>query len=157
MSGPLRIPALVVAWLLVAAPALASCAPDRVVLRGDWGRAAFRVEVADSPAERSQGLMHRESLPRQAGMLFVYEEPQPVSFWMKNTLIPLDMLFIGADGVVRRVHENATPLDETPIPGGREIFAVLEINGGLADVYGIEAGTQVRHPAFGARAAWPCE
>jgi uncharacterized membrane protein (UPF0127 family) len=90
-------------------------------------------------------------------MLFVYESPRPASFWMKNTLIPLDMIFVGADGIVRNVHENAVPGDLTPIPGGNDILAVLEIRGGLSGAIGIEAGAEMRHPAFGEDAAWSCD
>ncbi|NNE79086.1 MAG: DUF192 domain-containing protein [Silicimonas sp.] len=135
----------------------AGCSPDRVDLRGDWGQARFSVEVADDGAERSQGLMHRESLPRSAGMLFVYDAPQFVSFWMRNTLIPLDMIFMDATGKVVRVHENAIPLDETGIEGGEGIQYVLEINGGLASRLGIEVESELRHPVIGKDAAWPCE
>ena len=137
--------------------AIADCAPDRVDLRGDWGAARFTVEVADTADTRAQGLMFRDSMATGAGMLFVYERPQTVSFWMRNTLIPLDMLFIDAKGNVERIHKNAVPLDETPIQGGNNIFAVLEINGGLADRFGITPGTTLRHPAFAGNApVWPC-
>lgn len=142
----------------LAGQAAAECAPDRVDLRGSWGQAMFVVEVADDFAERAQGLMHRESMPRGAGMLFVYEHPQRVAFWMENTLIPLDMIFADETGTVQRVHENAVPLDRTSIPGGDEIQFVLEINGGLSAIFGIDAGTQLRHPAISdALAAWPCQ
>ena len=135
----------------------AECADDRVELRGDWGQASFRVEIADDDAERGRGLMFREELARGAGMLFVYDRPQPVSFWMRNTLIPLDMIFIGPEGRVTRVHENAVPLDETSISGGDGVLAVLEINGGLSQRMGIDVGSEVRHPAFeGEDAVWPC-
>ena len=137
--------------------AWAACAPDRVDLRGDWGQARFTVEVADDPGERSQGLMHRESMGLSAGMLFVYERPQPVSFWMRNTLIPLDMIFMDANGVVQRIHENAVPLDETGIEGGDSIQYVLEINGGLADRLGITEGSELRHPQIAPDPAWACD
>ncbi len=101
--------------------------------------------------------MFRESLPRGAGMLFVYETPRRASFWMKNTLIPLDMIFVDQAGTVISVHHRAIPGDLTPIEGGTGIFAVLEINGGLAQRYGIAPGTQLRHPVFSAGPAiWPC-
>lgn len=148
--------ALALAALLMPAAALAECRADTVELRGDGGSARFSVEIADDAAERARGLMHRESMPRSAGMLFIYEQPQSVSFWMENTLIPLDMVFLDRTGTVRRVHENAKPLDRTAIPGGDEILAVLEINGGLARRMGIAPGTQMRHPAFGEAAVWPC-
>jgi hypothetical protein len=116
------------------------------------------VEVADDPAERAQGLMNRPSLPRGAGMLFLYEAPQRATFWMRNTLIPLDMIFMDETGTVTRIHENAVPLDETTIDGGDGVRAVLEINGGLARAIGIGVGSELRHPGLDqSRAAWPCE
>jgi uncharacterized membrane protein (UPF0127 family) len=140
----------------VAGAAEPACRYDTVWLRGDWGEARFRVEVADTPEARGPGRMFVEEMPRSEGMLFVYERPQRVSFWMKNTLIPLDMIFADRAGVVRRVHAEAVPGDTTPIPGGDGIFVVLEINGGLADRFGIAPGTELRHPSLGAQAAWPC-
>ena len=147
----------VLAFFLTTSFAFAACDLERVDLRSELGQARFSVEVADTPRERSLGLMHRETMPRSAGMLFVYEKPQPVSFWMRNTLIPLDMIFMDKRGVVQRVHENAVPLDETGIDGGDDIQFVLEINGGLAGRLGIVEGAELRHPAIGADAAWPCE
>ena len=133
------------------------CAPDIVHLQGDWGRAQFSVELADDPQEQSRGLMHREAMPLSAGMYFVYASPRRTSFWMRNTLIPLDMLFVDASGVVTHIHHEAQPLDETPIPSEGEVLAVLEINGGLAARLGITKGTQVRHPAHADWSpAWPC-
>lgn len=136
---------------------LADCLDDVVELRGDWGRARFSVEVADTVDERAIGLMNRETLPGSAGMLFVFEGPRQVVFWMKNTLIPLDMLFVDGTGRVTRVHSNAIPHDETPIPGGDNVVAVLEINGGLAKRMGITEGSAMRSPVFAqATAVWPC-
>ncbi len=136
--------------------AIAACDLDRVDIRGDWGQARFTIEVADDIEERSLGLMHRENLPTGAGMLFAYDEPQRVVFWMKNTLIPLDMLFVDATGLVTRIHENAVPQDLTQIEGGRQVMFVLEINGGLARRLGIVEGSELRHPIIGADAVWPC-
>ncbi len=137
--------------------ASAECASDRVDLRGEFGTARFSVELADDSSERAQGLMHRESLASSAGMLFVYERPQTATFWMRNTLIPLDMIFLEASGRVAKVHSNAIPLDETPIFGGDNILAVLEINGGLAARLGIDAGDELRHPALDqGSAVWRC-
>ena len=137
----------------------AACRDDQVELRGDWGTARFRVALADTAAERAQGLMHVEQMPRMSGMLFVYDRPQSVSFWMENTLIPLDMIFVAADGVVRNVHANAIPLDRTSIPGGSDdIQYVLEVNGGVAADFGIAEGSELRHPAIDQdTAAWPCD
>ncbi|OYU17268.1 MAG: hypothetical protein CFE34_16580 [Rhodobacteraceae bacterium PARR1] len=141
-----------------AAQAQAACAPETLDLRGAGSVARFHVEIADTVAERNRGLMFRDTLASSAGMLFVYDEPQDVSFWMKNTLIPLDMIFADATGQVRRVHEGAVPGDLTPIPGGADIQFVLEINAGMAKRLGIAEGAEMRHPAIPAeKAVWPCE
>ncbi|SEM92694.1 hypothetical protein SAMN04488103_102465 [Gemmobacter aquatilis] len=145
---------------LVAAPALAEgfCAPGMADLRGPFGRAQFSVEVADDAGERAQGLMFRETMATSAGMLFVYEAPQRAVFWMKNTLLPLDMIFADAAGRVTRVHSGAVPLDETPIDGGPGVQYVLEINAGLAAGLGIAPGAELRHPAIAqGAAAWRCD
>lgn len=149
-------------WLgLTLAPdpvlAEAACATGRVDLRWPGGSESFAVEVADEPQERSRGLMFRESLDPAAGMLFVYESPRRASFWMKNTLIPLDMIFADATGTVTRVHSNAIPGDLRMIDGGTGVAFVLEINGGLAARLGIVPGAELRHPAIGPAAAWPCD
>lgn len=91
-------------------------------------------------------------------MLFVYDAPSTVSFWMKNTLIPLDMIFLDQHGVVQRVHENAVPGSLESIPGGDNILAVLEVNGGQSRKLGLVEGAQMRHPAFSdTMPAWACE
>ncbi|MEM7521558.1 MAG: DUF192 domain-containing protein [Pseudomonadota bacterium] len=159
--GRRRWRGLICGWALAlafsGAAAAQVCTPDTVYLKGDWGTAQFNVELADDPVEQARGLMHRTSLPLSAGMYFIYAQPRRTSFWMRNTLIPLDMLFISGDGVVQRIHHNAVPLDETPIPGGDSILTVLEINGGLAKRLGITEGAQVRHPAHAGYApVWPC-
>lgn len=144
-------------WLVLCAHALA-CAPDVVELKGPSGKFRFNVDVADTFASRAQGLMHVEKMGRFQGMLFVYEAPHRASFWMKNTLIPLDMLFADETGVIRSIHENAEPMSEAVIDGGEDILVVLEINGGLARKFGITPGTVMRHPALDpAKAAWACE
>lgn len=135
----------------------AVCDPETAKLRWPSGNVTFTVELADDFRERAEGLMFREELASSAGMLFVYERPGPVSFWMRNTLIPLDMLFFTEDGVLAHVHSNAIPLDETPIPGGDNIQYVLEINGGLADAYGLRPGAELQHPSLNQAAAeWAC-
>ncbi|MBT8458843.1 MAG: DUF192 domain-containing protein [Litoreibacter sp.] len=144
-------------WASTSVGAFSMCKQDIVSVRGDWGQAEFRVEVADDATERSRGLMFRESLPRMSGMLFIYERPQSMSFWMRNTLIPLDMIFVDPEGRVRAIHENAVPLDETPIRGGPGLLGVLEINGGLSRKLGIGVGSELRHPGLPQKeAAWPC-
>ena len=126
----------------------AQCREDQVHLRGDWGAARFTVEVADDRAERNQGLMFRKSMARSAGMLFVYPTAKPVSFWMKNTYIPLDILFADETGEISRIHEMAEPLNTGQIFGGNRIQYVLEINGGLAKAMGIVPGTRIFPPAI---------
>lgn len=159
----LLIPVLrgVAGAVLVASAGVAACQPDVVELRGSGSGAGsvarFAVEVADDASERAQGLMNRDKMASAAGMLFVYETPQRARFWMRNTLIPLDMIFADAAGVVTRVHENAVPLDETAIDGGDGVRFVLEINGGLARPLAIRPGSVLRHPAVPQdKAAWTC-
>ncbi|GGX61525.1 hypothetical protein GCM10007385_33270 [Tateyamaria omphalii] len=135
----------------------AKCNDATVWLRGEFGSARFNVEIADTNRERAIGLMNRPSMAASEGMLFVYPRPQPLSFWMRNTLISLDMLFLDPTGTVTKIHHEAVPLDETPIPGGDGLTHVLEINGGLARMMGIQEGTQMRHPSFDQDiAVWPC-
>jgi uncharacterized membrane protein (UPF0127 family) len=149
--------ALGVALLLPRLALAATCAPGVLDLRDADSTLRFTVEIADDAGERAQGLMNRESMAKFAGMLFVYETPQPVAFWMRNTLIPLDMLFFDGSGRLERIKVNATPHDETPIPGGDDIRYVLEINGGLSQALGIEPGAVIRSPALDqSLAAWPC-
>jgi len=144
--------------LLFALPVRAdSCQDDELFLRGDWGTARFTIEIADTAATRARGLMFRESLGASQGMLFMYPEAGAPSFWMKNTLIALDMLFITPQGVVQYVHANAIPGDLRPISGGPGVQYVLEIKGGMAALLGINPGTQLRYARFAQDiAAWPC-
>lgn len=139
--------------------AQAACTAGVVELKGPrGGHARFSVELADTDASRARGLMFRERLAISAGMLFVYDRPVHPAFWMKNTQIPLDMIFADPAGTVLRVHENAIPHDETPIDGGPGVLLVLEINGGLARRLGIVAGSVMRHPAIDqGLAVWPCD
>lgn len=137
--------------------AFADCPPDVVDFRWPGGMAHFSVEIADDAKERAKGLMFREKLGLGAGMLFAYDTPGTVAFWMKNTPLPLDLVFIGSDGRVGHVAANAVPFDETAIPGGDGIQFVLEINGGLADRLGLGEGAEMRHPLVNpSLAAWPC-
>lgn len=156
-GGARKSVALAALAIWLAGAAWSGCSEDVVELRGPWGQARLSVEIADTAAERAQGLMFREKLPTSAGMLFLYDHPQRVGFWMKNTLIPLDMIFIDVAGKVTRVHSQAKPHDLASIDGGEDVLAVLEINGGLAARLGISEGTELRHPFFAPiGAAWPC-
>lgn len=149
--------AIAAAAILFARSAFAGCGMETVDFRWPGRQAHFSVEIADDPSERAKGLMFREKLPVGSGMLFAYDNPGTVAFWMKNTALPLDMLFIGADGRVKRVASNAVPFDETAIPGGDGIQFVVEINGGLATRLGLGEGAEMRHPLVDpALALWAC-
>lgn len=163
-----RCPRIVAAALLpLALPAAAAqgaCDPGQAVLTTPAGtQAVFSVEIAADPASRARGLMGRRQLLRGHGMLFVYETPQPAGFWMKDTLIPLDMLFFDRTGVLRHVHPQAQPHDLTTIPGAApgdpdpDRLLVLELAGGEAARRGLVPGTTLRHPSVPqATAAAPC-
>lgn len=139
-------------------PLASPCPVDRVSVSGAFGKASFNVRVADDDATRAQGLMNVPKMPLSSGMLFVYDTPQPMSFWMRNTLIELDMLFVDGFGVIQHIHHRAQPLDETVITPGRiPLLGALEINGGLAKRLGITEGDVLRHPAFVSRSEpWHC-
>ena len=103
----------------------------------------FTVEVARSPQEQAQGLMNRQSLAPDRGMLFPYDPPQQASFWMKNTLIPLDIIFVRGDGTIARIAAQTVPLSLDPVPSLEPVAAVLEIAGGRAAELGIREGDRV--------------
>jgi uncharacterized membrane protein (UPF0127 family) len=111
----------------------------------------FGVEMAVTPDEQAKGLMFRRELPEKQGMLFDFHREQPTSFWMKNTYIPLDMIFIRADGRILRIAENTVPLSEALVPSGGPVRAVLEVIGGTAKKLGIAPGDRVTHPIFSGR------
>jgi uncharacterized protein len=106
------------------------------------GAHRFTVDVAASPQQQETGLMFVKSLAPDRGMIFPYDPPQPVAFWMRNTLIPLDMIFVRADGTIARI-ATAKALDETPVPSGEPVAAVLEIAAGRAAELGISPGDRV--------------
>lgn len=143
--------AMLVAFCLVSAglyPALASDALESLVIESSEGVHAFEVEIADDPEERRVGLMHRKHLPADRGMLFDHGKERVVRMWMKNTYIPLDMLFIGADGRIRRIAANTTPHSETIISSMVPVRAVLEVPGGTAERLAIRVGDRVNHQLF---------
>ena len=108
----------------------------------------FTVEIADTEAAREKGLMYRKSLPPGQGMLFDFHSDQPVRFWMKNTYIPLDMIFIRSDGRIANIAENTTPMSEKEVPSAGPVRAVLEVSGGTARKLGIAPGDYVANPIF---------
>jgi uncharacterized protein len=112
---------------------------------------SFSVEVVDNDADRAQGLMHRRSLPEGTGMLFDFHREQDVSFWMQNTYIPLDMIFIRADGRIHRIAENTVPLSLEQVPSRGPVRGVLEVIAGTSRKLGIAPGDRVAHPIFSGR------
>ena len=109
---------------------------------------SFRVEVARNDADRAQGLMYRRSMPADQGMLFDFGRVEPVSMWMQNTYLSLDMLFIRPDGTIARIAANTEPLSTRTIPSGEPVLAVLELNAGTTAKLGIKPGDRVEHPIF---------
>lgn len=150
-----RIPAVTAAVLAVLVPLAALGDESRIVLHTDSGAHAFTVEIADTPELRQRGLMFRDSLVPDAGMLFDFGETRPVSFWMRNTFIPLDMVFIAADGTVENVHVNARPHDTTSIPSGAPVRFVLEIAGGRSVEIGLKPGDKAEHARMAGEAKAP--
>ena len=131
-----------------AAPTVRFTAPsglDLVTLNVEGhGRShAFTVEVARTASQQELGLMNRHGLGPDAGMLFPFDPPRPASFWMRNTLIPLDMIFIRPDGSIARIAANTVPMSETPVAVAEPMTAVLEIKGGRAAQLGIKEGDRV--------------
>jgi uncharacterized protein len=112
---------------------------------------AFAVELALTPEEQSRGLMYRKTLPEGQGMLFDFKRDQETSFWMKNTYVPLDMIFIRSDGRIHRIAENAEPLSERLVSSNGPVRAVLEVVAGTTRKLGIAPGDRVAHPIFSGR------
>jgi hypothetical protein len=115
------------------------------------GERKIDIEVARTPDEQARGLMFRTSLPDTAGMLFPYAQPRVLTMWMKNTYIPLDMVFIRPDGIVHRIEVRTEPLSEAVISSGAPMAAVLELAGGASERLGLKPGDKVVHPLFGGK------
>ena len=122
---------------------------ERLVIVGESGEHVFEVEVADELAEQRQGLMWREELAPDAGMLFEYDEPLVASIWMKNTPLPLDILFVRPNGRILKIEHNAQPYKLKSMTSEAPVIAVIELNGGRAEDLGIAPGDLVRHEFFG--------
>ena len=138
---------LLLGFLLAAGPAR-SAKLSTLEIASKTGVHVFAVELANTDAQRAKGLMFRKKLPEGQGMLFDFGQDQDVAMWMKNTYIPLDMLFIRGDGRILRIAENTTPLSTRIIPSGGPVRAVLEVIGGTAQKLGIAAGDRVAYPIF---------
>lgn len=142
---------LYLAIVFAVAPAFAAAKTERLVVETSAGVRVFDVEVVREEKERNRGLMYRKKLADTGGMLFDYDPPQDVAFWMKNTYIPLDIIFIDASGRIITIAAETTPLSLDRIPSNGLARGVLEIKGGLAAKRGIKVGDRVRHAIFPAQ------
>jgi hypothetical protein len=133
-----------------AAPASISFEESPLTVDAAGGQFEFLVEMAVSPAQRSQGLMFRESLEEDRGMLFDFGKPQRATMWMRNTYVPLDMLFIDDDGQITQIAADTQPLSDAVIASREPVRAVLELRGGVSAKLGIRPGDRVIHPLFSA-------
>ncbi len=144
-------------YLLLLLPLLAGCAAhaqpvplklpvEKIIVDSRDGPHVFSVEVAADPQSQERGLMYRRQMADDTGMLFDFHRPQQVAFWMENTLISLDMLFVRRDGTIANIRENAVPLSRESIPSAGDVQLVIEINGGLSRKLGIVPGDKVRAP-----------
>jgi uncharacterized membrane protein (UPF0127 family) len=137
-----------VALTLFLSPGAMAAGNGTLVLKTDSGPHSFTIELATTQAERALGLMYRRALPADAGMLFLYEKPQPLTMWMRNTFIPLDMVFIGADGKVHRIESRTEPFSTQIISSEGIVQGVLELNAGTAAGIGLKAGDEVVYPGL---------
>jgi len=135
--------------VLLLSVATACSADNQATLHTTKGTFNFNLEIADTEASRERGLMFRTSLAPDAGMLFDYHHEQQAFFWMQNTLIPLDMIFIGEDGTVKTIHINARPMDTTAIPSQVPVRFVLEIAGGRSEEIGLRIGDKFGNSRVG--------
>ena len=149
----LVLPGAVFAALLPVLAASAQSGPETqpLTIQTQGGERQLKVEIADDDAEREKGLMFRRDMDADKGMLFDFGLDRGVSMWMKNTYIPLDMLFIDRDGVVRTIARRATPLSERTINSDGPVRYVLEIDGGVADALGVRPGDKVTAAAIAAK------
>jgi uncharacterized membrane protein (UPF0127 family) len=135
---------------VLTAPSAADGPTEPLTIVSAPGRHLFQVEVADEPGERAYGLMNRFELAPDAGMLFDFGETGPIHMWMKNTYIPLDMIFIRADGAIHRIAANTVPRSLAIVSSGQPVRFVLEVAGGTAARLAIKRGDRVEHPLIGA-------
>jgi len=139
--------ALVALFSLLTVPAVALPRSELLVQTGS-SQFRFEVEIADDATERAEGLMFRQTMADNAGMLFLYPAPQRVQFWMKNTPMSLDIVFVRADGTIARIAEHTTPFSEDMIPSGEEVVAVLEVKAGMMHQLGVRVGDRLKHPTY---------
>ncbi len=138
------------AFVVFAAPVRAGQTPlqELVAVSADGARHVIHAEIAITDEQRAEGLMFRTEMAEDHGMLFVFPTMRPLGFWMRNTLISLDMIFIKDDGVIHHIHPNAKPQDETIIMSQGPVSRVLELNGGAAERMGLKAGDRLYNEAY---------
>ena len=134
--------------MLLLPPPGAVAAGGTLVLKTDSGPHNFNIEIATTNGERALGLMYRRELPADAGMLFLYDPPQPITMWMRNTILPLDMIFIGTDGKVHRIESRTEPFSTDIISSDGTVQGVLEVNAGTAAKIGLKTGDVVDFPGL---------
>lgn len=139
---------VVLAFAFALTPASAEPGLEKLEIVTSNGVKTFQVEVMRTETERARGLMFRRYLPEDRGMLFDFKIEQPVMMWMKNTYLPLDMVFISRAGKVINIARDAEPMSETIIPSGGAAYGVLELNAGAAARVGLKVGDEIRHPIF---------
>jgi uncharacterized protein len=143
------IAGLAFGWMSGApSPGRAAEALQRLEISSANGAHVFQIELARTGPEREKGLMFRRYMPKDRGMLFDFGSPEPATMWMENTYLPLDMVFIRADGSIARVETHTEPLSRRVIAAGEPVLGVLELNSGICDELGIKAGDKVSHPMF---------
>ena len=140
--------AFIAAALFLTGMSAAPLARETIIIDTKNGPAQFRVEIAADPASQERGLMFRKSMALNAGMLFDFHTPQMTNFWMKNTILPLDMLFVRADGTIASISEDAVPYSLDVISSDEPVRAVIELNAGRAYYMGIEPGDRVHASIF---------
>ncbi|HXF52535.1 MAG TPA: DUF192 domain-containing protein [Hyphomicrobiaceae bacterium] len=136
------------AFLVSACSEQSGARERQLILRTESGDHVITIEIAETEAEKSLGLMYRTSVPEMTGMLFAYDHPQEITMWMRNTYVPLDMVFIRADGVVHRIEANTEPLSERIIASQGPVTAVLELVAGSAEKLKLKPGDRVLHSMF---------
>ena len=140
---------IALAFLLLLAPVSAPAkSGEPLFIHTGKGRVTFSVEIANTPESRTIGLMHRRDMPADSGMLFDFIQSAPVSMWMKDTLIPLDMLFIRSDGIITNIAQRTVPRSTVPINSTGPVLGVLELNGGTCARLDIKPGDRIIHPIF---------
>ena len=137
--------------------ALASCENNKLTIFSAMSKHVFYVEIADDSIKRANGLMFKKSLKDFDGMVFLYDKPSRLVFWMKNTLIPLDIIFFDERGIIKKIYVGATPLSKKKIFGGSNLIGALEISGNLTSKLGFSEGDSIQFNLLDNKnAVWPC-